>query len=183
MVDAVKNYGITGTSANVELGKGGPRVISSSDDISLFADGSTLARATILAGTNADHAVTKAQLDADTGARVQSITETVTHDGGNQFLFTIPADSTVLSVMVEQTAGNWTNYNSTTNISVGDASNNERLFSIGFEPDGSQYIDETNHVYSAETDLYAYVTQGTASAGDATIRITLRGAEVDQTAP
>ena len=183
MVDSVKNYGIAGVSANVELGKGGPRVISSSDDISLFANADTLATANIAAGTDDAHAVTKAQFDEATGSRVQNITETVTYDGGNQFLFSIPANSTVLSTMIEKTTGNWTGYNTTTDISVGDAGDNARLYGVGFEPDGSQQIDETNHKYTAETDLYAYVTQGGASAGSATIRIMFRGAEVDQTAP
>jgi hypothetical protein len=183
MVDSVKNYGITGVSGNVELGKGGPRVISNSDDISLFANADTLARANIAAGTDDAHAVTKQQMDDATGSRVQNITETVTYDGGNQFLFTVPANTTILSTMIETTSGNWTNYNSTTNITVGDAGDNARLYGVGFEPDGSQQIDETNHKYTAETDLYAYVTQGGASAGTATIRVMLRGAEVDQTAP
>lgn len=183
MVDSVKNYGIAGVSANVELGKGGPRVISSSDDISLFANADTLARASIAAGTDNAHAVTKAQFDEATGSRVQNITETVTYNGGSQFLFSIPANSTVLSTMIEKTTGNWTDYNSTTNISVGDAGDNSRIYGVGFEPDGSQQIDETNYKYTAETDLYAYVTQGGASAGSATIRIMFRGAEVDQTAP
>lgn len=183
MVDSVKNYGIAGVSANVELGKGGPRVISNSDDISLFANADTLARANIAAGTDDAHAVTKAQMDEATGSRVQNITETVTYDGGNQFLFTVPANTTILSTMIERTTGNWTGYNSTTDISVGDAGDNARLYGVGFEPDGSQQIDESNHKYTAETDLYAYVTQGGASSGSATIRIMFRGAEVDQTAP
>ena len=50
------------------------------------------------------------------------ISETVTFDGGNQFLFTVPANSKILSTMIEKTSGNWLNYTSNTDIVVGDVS-------------------------------------------------------------
>ena len=184
MVDSVKNYGIAGVGANVELGKQGAKIVGSDSSQISFQDKD--GNATVIAvatGTDATHGVSKEQFENATNKRVQSITETVTYNGGNQFLFTVPANTTILSTMIEKTSGNWTGYNSTTEITVGDAGDNSRLYGLGFTPDSSQQQDDTNHKYTAETDLYAYVTQGGASAGSATIRITLAGATVDQTAP
>lgn len=184
MVDSVKNYGIAGVGANVELGKQGAKIVGSDSSQISFQDKDGNATVVAVAtGTDATHGVSKEQFDNATNKRVQSITETVTYDGGNQFLFTVPANTTILSTMIEKTSGNWTGYNTTTDITVGDAVDNSRLYSVGFTPDSSQQQDDTNYKYTAETEIYAYVTQGGASAGSATIRVTLAGAEVDQTAP
>ena len=44
MVDSVKNYGIAGVGANVELGKAGSRLVGSSSDITLQKNNGSLAR-------------------------------------------------------------------------------------------------------------------------------------------
>lgn len=183
MVDSIKQYGTAGVGATVELGKGGNKIVGGATNVQLQKADGTLQTAKIANATSVAHAVTKAQFEEATGTRVQSISETVTFDGGNQFLFTVPANAKILSTMIEKTSGNWLNYTSNTDIVVGDVSDPDRLFSIGFAPDGTQYIDETNHVYASETDLYANVTAGGATTGSATIRIMLSGSEVDQTAP
>lgn len=182
MVDSVKNYGIAGVSANVELGKGGSVINggSSSDVISLKLANADLSPAEIGNASSDTHAVTKAQFDANTSSRVQIIKETVNFNSGTISLFTVPADTTILSTYIEKGTGNWTNYNDTTDITVGDTGNNSRLFSAGFVPDGTQHIDETNHLYSSATEIFAYVTQGGASAGTAIISIKLSGADVTQ---
>ena len=176
MVDSVKNYGVSGVSANVELGKSGNQVIGSdSSQISLTQnDGSTLVNAVIGDGTSATHAVSKSQLDEITDPKVKIATVTVNYNSGNANIGTFSANAYVLSVAVEKTTGNWTGYNSATEITVGDAEDVDRLFS-GFDPSGSQVHDETNHKYSADTVVNAYVTQGTASAGSATIAIYYSG--------
>lgn len=183
MVDSVKQYGTAGVGSTVELGKGGNKIVSSASNVQLQKADGSLQTAKIANATSVAHAVTKAQFEEATSTRVQSISETVTFDGGNQFLFTVPQNSKILSTMIEKTSGNWLNYTSNTNIVVGDVSDPDRLFGIGFTPDGTQYIDETNHVYTAETDLYANVTAGGATTGSATVRIMLSGSEVDQSAP
>ena len=183
MVDSVKQYGTAGVGSDVQLGKNGPRIVRSSDNVELFAPNGSNSTANIAQGTHQAHAVTKEQFELATQTRVQSITETVTFDGGNQFLFTVPANAKILSTMIEKGAGNWVGYDSSTNIIVGDSADPDRLYSIGFVPDGTQHIDETNHVYSADTELYANVSQGGASGGTAVVRIMLSGSEVDQTAP
>ena len=176
MVDSVKNYGITGVSANVELGKSGNKIIGSdSSQISLTqSDGSTVLNAEISDGTEATHAVTKSQLDSITDPQIKMAKKTVSYNSGTISIGTFSANAFILSVSVEKTAGNWTNYSSATEITVGDSSDNDRLFS-GFDPSGSQVHDETNHKYSAETEVNAYVTQGTASAGSATVAIYYSG--------
>lgn len=183
MVDSVKQYGTAGVGSTVELGKQGPKIVSSSDNIELQDKDGARTPAKVAEGTSVAHAVTKGQFEEATQTRVQSISETVTFDGGNQFLFTVPANAKILSTMIEKTSGNWLNYDSNTDIIVGDVSDPDRLYSIGFIPDGGQYVDETNYVYASETDLYANVSQGGATTGSATIRIMLSGSEVDQTAP
>lgn len=183
MVDSVKNYGLAGIGATVELGKNGAKIVGGSDDISLKDSNNNLITAKIANATIASHAVSKAQMDAETSGRLQVVKETVTYNGGTQYMFTVPAGTKILSVTVEKGAGNWTGYDSTTNITVGDANDNSRLFGVGWEPDSSQQVDETNHIYTTETEIYAYVTAGSASAGTATITFFFSGSDIDQSAP
>ena len=173
MVDSVKNYGLSGTSANVELGKGGPRMIGSSDNIALMADNTNFARAEILAGTNVDQAVTKTQLDAIEGLTGRVVKGTVSFDSGTVTIGTTDANTFIHSVTIEKGAGNWTNANSTTEITVGDDNDVDRLFA-GFDPTVQCKSNEFHH-YTSATAVKAYVTQGGASAGTATILITFSG--------
>ena len=72
MVDSVKNYGIAGASTTVELGKQGA-VIDASDTsvISLKDKDGALENVAIAQGTDATHAVNKAQLDLASANKVQ----------------------------------------------------------------------------------------------------------------
>lgn len=175
MVDSVKNYGVSGVSANVELGKSGNQVIGSdSSQISLTQnDGSTLVNAVIGDGTSATHAVNKSQLDEITDPKVKIATVTVNYNSGNANIGTFSANAFVLSVAVEKTTGNWTGYNSATEITVGDAEDVDRLFS-GFDS-SIQTITEPKHKYSSETEVIIYVTQGGASAGSGIVTIWYSG--------
>ena len=60
----IKNYGIKGVGANVQLGKSGNTIESSSGNIILKQDGGSLATIAGANGTASSHFVTKAQLDA-----------------------------------------------------------------------------------------------------------------------
>ena len=173
MVDAVKNYGLAGVSANVELGKGGPRIIGSSDDISLYGNDGNLTPAKILAGTNDDQAVTKSQFDtiSDPAGRVL-VSSTLNYNSGNVSLGTTSSNTYIHSVTVTSLT-NWTDADSSTNITVGDSGDVDRLFT-GFDPD-TQSKDETNHQYTSATELFAYVTTGGASAGTARVHIVYSG--------
>ena len=179
MVDPVKNYGVQGVSANVELGKGGSRIVSASDKISLYNNAQdTLVTANIANGTSASHAVTNAQKDAISSQKFQSLTTTVNYNSGNVVLGTAGdgANTFIKSVTVEKGAGNWANESSTTNITVGDDSDPDRLFT-NFDT-SVQVTDETNHTYTSATEVKAYVTAGGASAGTATITIWYSGQDL-----
>ena len=173
MVDSVKNYGLTGVSANVEIGKGGPRVIGNSDYISIMADNTSQARANIADGTNADHAVSKSQLDALGGTANKVVKATVNYNSGTVTIGTTSANTHIHSVSVEKGTGNWSGANATTEITVGDDGDVDRLYS-GFDI-STQTISRTMHHYTSATDVKVYVTQGGASAGTATVLVTFTG--------
>ncbi|MDA8897624.1 hypothetical protein N9I83_01185 [bacterium] len=180
MVDAVKNYGLTGVAKTVELGKEGNKIdgTTSSSKISLRNNSDALVRAEIADGTASSHAVTQSQLDAASLSKVGVSEHTVNYDdSGAQDLCTVTAGTRILSVTVEKGAGNWTGFNDTTNITVGDGVVADRLFKF-FDASGSQVIDQTDHTYSAQTVLKSTVTQGGASAGTATILIRYAGSLV-----
>ena len=173
MVDSVKNYGLAGTSANIELGKGGPRMIGSSDNFSLMADNTNFARAAISDGSNADHAVTKSQLEGVEQGIARVTKGTVSFDSGTVTIGTTDSNTFIHSVTIEKGAGNWNGANSTTEITVGDDGDTDRLFA-GFDPTVQCKSNEFHH-YTSATAIKAYVTQGGASAGTATILITFSG--------
>jgi len=171
----MKQYNLAGAGSSIELGKQGPVIDgTNSSQVSLKDNQGNAQVAGIATGTSPSHGVTKAQFELELSQRVQTVNETVNYNSGTLFLFKVLANTVVLSVMVEKTAGNWVDYTSATEITVGDSVNNSRLFS-GFEPDGTQNQDPTNYTYTTETDIFAYVTAGSASSGSARIRVTYVG--------
>jgi len=179
----MKQYNVKGVASTVELGKQGPKLVGTANSVALQDKDGNAENLTMAAGTDAEHAVTKAQLDSETGFRVMTVNETVTYDGGSQYLFTAKADTKILGTMIEKTAGNWAGYDSATNITIGDTSDPSRLFDSGWSPDGTQSIGHFSHKYAADTAIYAYVTQGNATSGGARIRIKHTGPDLDQSAP
>ena len=175
MVDSVKNYGIAGASQTIELGKQGA-VIDASDSaiISLKDKDGALEEIAIANGTASSHAVTKAQLDAEGSQKLQYHSQTVSYDSGTVSLGTWAANSTIHSVVIEKGAGNWTNNSSSTEITVGDSDDNDRLF-LGFDVSGAQVKFTSMHTYSSSTVLNAYVTAGGANAGTASVRVWYMG--------
>lgn len=175
MVDSVKNYGIAGVGANVQLGKSGVTVVgSNSDQISFTNSSDQLVSINIADGTDGTHAATKSQFDGIVSPKLQYIDTTVSYNSGNVSLGTTSSNTWVHSVVVEKDPGNWTDFNSSTEITVGDSGDVERLFS-GFDPEGSQVKIEPKYKYTSETALLIYVTQGGASAGNATVRVWYSG--------
>ena len=172
MVDSVKNYGLAGVSSNIELGKEyKTKIVGSNTEFIALHDGSdNLNRANIAEGTNADHAVTKGQLEAMNLNRVFS--NVVTYDSSTTNMIVVPANTTVLSVSVEALT-NWSGANSVTNITVGDSADPDRLFTT-FDPT-AVVVDETNHFYENQTTLRTTVTQGSATAGTAKVIVLYAG--------
>lgn len=169
MVDSVKNYGIAGVKSTVELGKTGNKIVGTSDNVALHSSSGELINANIGDGIENPHSVSLQQLRDAESAKILISKTSVNYDSGEVLLLTLPANSIVLSTTVEKGAGNWTNFDSSTEITVGDSLDNSRLFS-NFDPT-VQSVDETNHVYTQETAINAYVTAGRATAGSATITI------------
>tara|TARA_R110001606_G_scaffold398771_1_gene578854 strand:+ start:477 stop:1010 length:534 start_codon:yes stop_codon:yes gene_type:complete len=174
MVDSVKNYGIAGASTTVELGRQGAVIdATSSSVISMKDTGGSLENVAIADGTSATHGVTKSQLDEISGTKISYKEVTVSYNSGTATLGTTSGNVTIQRTVVEKST-NWTSYNDTTNIQVGDSGDVDRLFT-GFTPDTSQYADDSNHTYTSSTVLNAIVTQGGAVAGTAKVRLWYNG--------
>lgn len=169
MVDSVKNYGIAGVAANVELGKQGAHIVGSASSVTLESNVGVKVTANIADGVNTEHAVTLSQLESIEDNKVTVTTVVVNYnDAETVSIGRLNANATVLSVTVTPTT-NWTSANSSTNITVGDSGDTDRLFA-SFDP-AIQVTDETNHKYLSQTDIFATVTQGGASAGTAKIAV------------
>jgi hypothetical protein len=174
MVDSVKNYGVAGVGANVQLGKGGVTIVgSNSDQISFVNTSDAAVNINIADGTDATHAATKGQLDSISEPKLQYSETSVNYNSGTVSIGTTSSNTFIHAVVVEKGAGNWTDANSSTDITVGDAGDNARLFG-GFDPT-AQCKSEPKYHYTGATALSAYVTQGGATAGTATVRIWYSG--------
>lgn len=174
MVDSVKNYGLAGVNANVELGKQGAKIIGSDSSQISFQDKDGNASVIAIAdGTDASHGVTKSQYDAIVLPKLSYNKSSIAYNSGNVTVGTLSANSTIHSVVVESGAGNWTDADSSTEITVGDDSDVDRLYS-GFDS-SIQTKQEPKYKYSSDTDVKIYVTQGGASAGTGTVTIWYSG--------
>lgn len=174
MVDSVKSYNIAGVSANIQLGKEvDAKVITNVDSFELRDRADNLNRAKIADATHLQHAVTKGQLDGININRV--FTNVVQFSDSVTNMIVIPANTTVLSVSVES-VGNWPGADANTNITVGDSSDTDRLFTQ-FDPTCAT-VDETNHYYANQTTIKSSVTSGGATAGTARIIILYAGGKM-----
>ena len=174
MVDSVKNYGITGVGSVVELGKQGPKIDASNASVISFKDsGGDLTAVAVAEGVDPEHAVALSQLGTAEAAKMSYVTTTVNYDSGTVTVGNVAANTYIHSVSVEKGAGNWTDADATTEITVGDSSNASRLFS-GFEPTAQVTLDE-GHLYTSGDTLSIVVTQGSASAGTAKVTIWYSG--------
>ena len=174
MVDSVKNYGITGVSSTVELGKTGPRIDASNSSVISFKDkADNLEAIAIAEGTDPTHAVALSQLQTATVDKLSYVTTTVNFDSGTVTVGNVSANTYIHSVSVEKTVGNWVGADSSTDITVGDTGDAARLFS-GFDPAVQVTID-TGHLYTSTDTVSITVTQGGASAGSAKVTIWYTG--------
>ena len=182
MVDSVKNYGITGVGANVELGKQGPRIdASDATVIDLKDKDGNLTVATIAEGVDPEHAVALSQLTVADQNKFNYRTFEVAYDSSTIALANAAANTYIHSVTAEKTASNWVGADANTTITVGDSGDNARLFT-GFDPT-VQNTDESDFIYKYETTINAYVTQGGASSGNAYITLFYSGTLTDPPAP
>ena len=179
----VKKYNLADLNANVELGKQGSYITGGASEIGFYANGGALQKLKIANATVATEAVTKAQLDAASADLLQHITVDVDYDSGSANLATISSGSRVISATVDIPSA-WTAPNNTaTYIEVGDSDNQSRYIRAG-DADVlrvGQYHSQFQYEYTAEGTLTYDITQGTASAGSATISIVLASDSVSVT--
>jgi len=174
MVDSVKNYGLAGLNANVELGKQGAKIIGSDSSQIAFQDKDGNASVIAIAdGTDASHGVTKSQFDGIVLPKLSYNKSAIAYNSGNITVGTVSANTTIHSVVVESTTGTWTDENSSTEVTVGDDSDVDRFYS-GFDS-SVQTKQEPKYKYTSDTDVKIYVTQGGASAGSGTVTIWYSG--------
>ena len=174
MVDSVKNYGLAGLNANVELGKQGAKIIGSDSSQIAFQDKDGNASVIAIAeGTDASHGVTKNQFDNIVIPKLSYNKSSIAYNSGNVSVGTMSANTTVHTVVVESNTGTWTDENSSTEVTVGDDSDVDRFYS-GFDS-SVQTKQEPKYKYTSDTDVKIYVTQGGASAGSGTVTIWYSG--------
>lgn len=180
----VKKYNLAGLNANVELGKQGSYITGSATDIGFYANGGALQKLKIANATVATEAVTKAQLDEVAADLLQHVTIDVDYNTGSGTLANISSGTRVISVTVDvPTAWSGTSDNTTTFIEVGDSSNGSRfirstdvdVLKIG------QYHSQYQYEYASADQITYDITQGSASAGSATISVVLASDSVTVT--
>ena len=174
MVDSVKNYGLAGLNANVELGKQGAKIIGSDSSQIAFQDKDGNASVIAIAeGTDASHGVTKSQFDGIVLPKLSYNKSAIAYNSGNVSVGTMSANTTVHTVVVESNTGTWTDENSSTEVTVGDDSDVDRLFA-GFDST-AQVKNDPKFKYKSDTDVKIYVKQGGATAGTGTVTIWYSG--------
>lgn len=175
MSNSIKNYGISGLSANVELGKQGVQIVGSDPDQIQFLNANLeLTPAVIAAGVSASDGVTLDQLNEASVQKIQSVTALVSHTDTHVSLGLVQPNTRIHWCVVDPVT-EWTGADSDTNISVGDSADNSRLFTELDLTDGIQTTDQRDHVYTAETEISVFVTAGGAAAGTARITVWYSG--------
>ena len=173
----VKKYNLAGVSTSLELGKQGSYITGNSSAIGFYTSGDALQKVAIANATASTEAVTKAQLDATAADLVQHVTLDVEYDSGTSNIATIAAGSRILSVTVDVPTA-WASGSSTGDfVEVGDTSNGSRFIRAGD-------LDVTKvgqYQYSAESVMTVAVTNGSASAGTATVSLVLASDSVSVT--
>jgi hypothetical protein len=172
VVDSVKQYNLAGVAANVELGKQGPLIIGSGSQVSFTDKNGNASVINIAQGTDPTHAVTLDQLTLSDSSALKYVQASVLHTDSNVLIANFEANTYIHSVTIDTTS-TWVGADANTNITVGDSSDNARLFA-GFDP-GTQTTDEVDHRYASSSTVVAYVTAGGATGGAAKITLWYSG--------
>jgi len=172
MVDSVKNYGIAGVAANVQLGKGGATIVGSNSSQISFEDVNGEAVGIQIAeGTEPEHAVAQSQLDTAAQNKVSFVQVTANFDDATASFGTASANTKILGIIIEP-GNEWTGANSETTLTVGDDNDVDRLYVISdLTTLDTQFTEELGFVYQSDTEIKLYVTQGNANAGSARVRL------------
>lgn len=169
----IKKYNLKGVAANVELGKKGSYISGTDSAVSFYTVDDDLQKIHIANATAAEHAVTKAQLDALTADLVQHFTYEFEFDSGSSNVATVASGSRVIGVTVD-IPSTWTDAdNSTSYVEVGDTNNGSR-FLRAKDVDvavAGQYHSQYQYEYSSTGTLAINVVAGDATAGTGTVSI------------
>ena len=174
----VKKYNLAGLAANVELGKRGSYISSNASAVGLYTTSGSLQEIEIGNATSATHAITKAQLDAETVDLVQHITVPFNYNSANSNIANISAGSRIISVTVDiPTPWGGTGDNTTSFVEVGDTGNGSR-FIRAQDVDvlkAGQYHSQYQYEYVANTVIRLSVHTGSATSGTGVVSIVFTG--------
>ena len=117
----VKRYNLAGLAANVELGKQGSYIAANANVIGFYTSSDVLQQIEIANATLSTHAVTKAQLEAETLDLVQHVSVPFNYNSANSNIANISVGARVISVTVDiPSAWGGTGDNTTSFVEVGD---------------------------------------------------------------
>lgn len=169
----INNFALKGLANLVQFGKRGLKILTdTTDDYFSFTDndGTTLVEVRGANATVASAFLTKGQFDNATSAVAQYVSTEVAYNTGTTTLFECPANSLIYSVTVDVPSP-WVSANDTTAIVVGDTGDADRLFTAGDADmtETFQFHSSHQHIYTANANVTATITQGGASSGVATV--------------
>lgn len=166
MVDSVKNYGIAGVGANVQLGKGGPVIVGSdAEQVSMEDAQGGAAVVEVAAGTEPEHAVALSQLGDATDAKVSFLAKTLNFDDGTVLLGTAQPGVKVFSISLTPGTA-WTGADGSTELQIGTQANPELLLHFDdFEAFDTQVVTDVGISFSEQTAISAVVSKGAAITG------------------
>lgn len=172
MVDSVKNYGIAGVEANVQLGKGGAKIVGSNSEQVSFedTDGNPVS-IDIAEGTEPEHAVAQSQLGSAAENKVSFVQATANFDDASASFGTASANTKILGITIEP-GNEWTGASGETLLTVGDDADEDRLYTLeNFDELDTQFTEDLGFTYETSREIKLYVTQGGAAAGSAKITL------------
>lgn len=174
----VKRYNLAGLAANVELGKQGSYIAANANVIGFYTSTDVLQKIEIANGTLDTHAVTKAQMEAETKDLVQHISVPFNYNSANSNIANISAGARVISVTVDiPTPWGGTANNSTSFVEVGDATNASR-FIRNQDVDvlkAAQYHSQFQYEYPAGGEIRLTIHTGAATSGTGVVSVVLSG--------
>lgn len=174
----VKRYNLAGLNANVELGKQGSYISANANVVGFYTSSDVLQKIEIANATLGSHAVTKAQLEAETLDLLQHVSVPFNYDTANGNIANVSAGARVISVTVDiPTAWGGTGDNTTSFIEVGDANNSSR-FIRGQDVDvlkAAQYHSQFQYEYPTGGVIRLTVHTGAATSGTGVVSVVLSG--------
>jgi len=172
----VKRYNLAGLAANVELGKQGSYIAANANVIGFYTSSDVLQQ--IANATLSTHAVTKAQMEAETQDLVQHVSVPFNYNSANSNIANISPGARVISVTVDiPSAWGGTGDNTTSFIEVGDTNNSSR-FIRAQDVDvlkAAQYHSQFQYEYSSGGVIRLTVHTGAATSGTGVVSVILSG--------